>query len=72
MSSTAVTSPAAGPARTAGRAAASVRIGMFTPAGLLEQDPETARAFLAQAGEGSGNGGFMWGRWRWPGRRLLW
>jgi alkanesulfonate monooxygenase SsuD/methylene tetrahydromethanopterin reductase-like flavin-dependent oxidoreductase (luciferase family) len=24
---------------------------MFTPLGLLEQDPETARAFLAQAGE---------------------
>src|SRR6204780_2055299 len=29
--------------------AASARIGMFTPAGLLEQGPETARAFLAQA-----------------------
>jgi alkanesulfonate monooxygenase SsuD/methylene tetrahydromethanopterin reductase-like flavin-dependent oxidoreductase (luciferase family) len=27
----------------------SVRIGMFTPSDLLEQDPETARAFLAQA-----------------------
>src|SRR5215472_3861997 len=26
-------------------------VGMFPPLGLLEQDPETARAFLAQAGE---------------------
>jgi alkanesulfonate monooxygenase SsuD/methylene tetrahydromethanopterin reductase-like flavin-dependent oxidoreductase (luciferase family) len=51
MSSTPVTSPAAGPARVAGRAGASARIGMFTPAGLLEQGPETARAFLAQARE---------------------
>ncbi len=51
MSSTPVTSPAAGPARAAGRAAASARIGMFAPAGLLEQGPETARAFIAQAGQ---------------------
>jgi alkanesulfonate monooxygenase SsuD/methylene tetrahydromethanopterin reductase-like flavin-dependent oxidoreductase (luciferase family) len=29
--------------------AASARVGMFTPLGLLEQSPETARAFLAQA-----------------------
>jgi alkanesulfonate monooxygenase SsuD/methylene tetrahydromethanopterin reductase-like flavin-dependent oxidoreductase (luciferase family) len=29
--------------------AASVRVGMFTPFGLLEQSPETARAFLVQA-----------------------
>src|ERR1700685_2416709 len=32
------------------RAAGSVRVGMFAPFGLLEQGPETARAFLAQAG----------------------
>jgi alkanesulfonate monooxygenase SsuD/methylene tetrahydromethanopterin reductase-like flavin-dependent oxidoreductase (luciferase family) len=51
MSGTPVTSPAAGPARAAGPAAASVRIGMFTPAGLLEQGPEAACAFLAQAGQ---------------------
>jgi len=36
-------------AHPAGRAAASARVGMFAPSGLLEQDPETARAFLAQA-----------------------
>jgi alkanesulfonate monooxygenase SsuD/methylene tetrahydromethanopterin reductase-like flavin-dependent oxidoreductase (luciferase family) len=36
-------------AHSAGRAAASARVGMFAPSGLLEQDPETARAFLAQA-----------------------
>jgi alkanesulfonate monooxygenase SsuD/methylene tetrahydromethanopterin reductase-like flavin-dependent oxidoreductase (luciferase family) len=42
------TSPA-GPAQEAGRAAASVRIGMFPPSGLLEQGQETARAFLARA-----------------------
>ncbi len=33
----------------AGPAAASVRVGMFTPFGLLEQGPEAARAFLVQA-----------------------
>jgi len=33
----------------AGPAAGPVRIGMFPPPGLLEQSPETARAFLAQA-----------------------
>jgi len=33
----------------AGRAAASARVGMFAPSGLLEQGPEAARAFLAQA-----------------------
>jgi alkanesulfonate monooxygenase SsuD/methylene tetrahydromethanopterin reductase-like flavin-dependent oxidoreductase (luciferase family) len=32
------------------RAAGSVRVGMFAPFGLLEQGPETARAFLTQAG----------------------
>jgi alkanesulfonate monooxygenase SsuD/methylene tetrahydromethanopterin reductase-like flavin-dependent oxidoreductase (luciferase family) len=37
----------------AGRAAASVRVGMFAPSGLLEQGPQTARAFLARA-EGEG------------------
>ena len=50
MSSTAVTSPAARPARTAGRAAASARIGMFTPAGLLEQDPQSPDPGQAIAG----------------------
>ena len=33
-------------ADAAGRAAAPVRVGMFPPLGLLEQDPETARAYL--------------------------
>src|ERR1700761_2252066 len=33
----------------AGAAAGPVRIGMFPPSGLLEQSPETARAFMAQA-----------------------
>jgi alkanesulfonate monooxygenase SsuD/methylene tetrahydromethanopterin reductase-like flavin-dependent oxidoreductase (luciferase family) len=33
----------------ASRAAASPRVGMFAPFGLLEQDPEQARAFLAEA-----------------------
>jgi alkanesulfonate monooxygenase SsuD/methylene tetrahydromethanopterin reductase-like flavin-dependent oxidoreductase (luciferase family) len=49
MSNGPVTSPATGMAQPPGRAAASARIGMFTPAGLLEQGPETARAFIAQA-----------------------
>lgn len=49
MASSPVTSPAAEPARAAGRAAESSRVGMFAPFGLLEQGPETARAFLAQA-----------------------
>ena len=35
-----------GQADTAGRAAASARVGMFAPFGLLEQGPEPARAFL--------------------------
>ncbi len=51
MSSRTVTSPAAGPADAGGPAAASARVGMFTPSGLLERGPEAARAFLAQAGE---------------------
>jgi alkanesulfonate monooxygenase SsuD/methylene tetrahydromethanopterin reductase-like flavin-dependent oxidoreductase (luciferase family) len=33
----------------AGRTTASAQVGLFTPFGLLEQGPETARAFLAQA-----------------------
>ena len=33
-------------ADAAGRAAAPARVGMFPPVGLLEQDPETARAYL--------------------------
>ena len=49
MQSRTVISPAAGPAQAGGRAAVSARIGMFAPPGLLEQGPETARAFLAQA-----------------------
>ena len=48
MSSSAVTSPATGLAGAGGRAAASARVGMFAPFGLLEQDPEAARAVLAQ------------------------
>jgi alkanesulfonate monooxygenase SsuD/methylene tetrahydromethanopterin reductase-like flavin-dependent oxidoreductase (luciferase family) len=43
-----VTKPAHCPAVDPGdRAAASIRVGMFPPFGLLEQGPETARAFLA-------------------------
>ncbi len=41
--------PAAGPARAESRGAVAARIGMFAPHGLLEQGPETARAFLMQA-----------------------
>jgi hypothetical protein len=53
MSSTAVTSPATGPAAAGNRVPASPRVGMFPPIGLLERGPETARAFLAQvAGAG--------------------
>src|SRR6516165_6015381 len=37
--------------QTTSRPAASVRVGMFPPVGLLDQGPESARAFLAQAGE---------------------
>jgi alkanesulfonate monooxygenase SsuD/methylene tetrahydromethanopterin reductase-like flavin-dependent oxidoreductase (luciferase family) len=51
METRTATTPEAGPARTAGRAAASARIGMFPPPGLLEQDRDTARAFLAQAAQ---------------------
>jgi len=35
-------------ADAAGRAGAPVRVGMFPPLGLLEQPPETARAYLAR------------------------
>jgi alkanesulfonate monooxygenase SsuD/methylene tetrahydromethanopterin reductase-like flavin-dependent oxidoreductase (luciferase family) len=49
--STAAASQTAGPADAGGPAAASPRVGMFPPSGLLEQGPETARAFLARAGE---------------------
>jgi len=47
MSGPAATSPAPGPA-AGSRALAPPRVGMFPPIGLLEQGPETARAFLAQ------------------------
>jgi hypothetical protein len=51
MKNKTVITPAAASAQAGGRAAASARIGMFAPAGLLEQGPETARAFLAQVGK---------------------
>jgi alkanesulfonate monooxygenase SsuD/methylene tetrahydromethanopterin reductase-like flavin-dependent oxidoreductase (luciferase family) len=51
MNSRTVITPAAGPVQAGRRAASSVRVGMFAPSGLLEQGPETARAFLAQAGQ---------------------
>jgi alkanesulfonate monooxygenase SsuD/methylene tetrahydromethanopterin reductase-like flavin-dependent oxidoreductase (luciferase family) len=41
----------AGTADAGGQVAGSARVGMFPPYDLLEQGPETARAFLAQAGE---------------------
>ncbi len=43
-----MTSPATGPADAGSRAAASARVGMFAPFGLLEQGPEAAGEFLAQ------------------------
>ena len=49
MKNRTVITPAAGPAQAGGRAAVSTRIGLFAPSGLLEQGPETARAFLTQA-----------------------
>jgi alkanesulfonate monooxygenase SsuD/methylene tetrahydromethanopterin reductase-like flavin-dependent oxidoreductase (luciferase family) len=51
MSGEAVISPTAGSADARGRVAASARVGMFAPFDLLEQGPETARAFLARVGE---------------------
>src|ERR1700678_4407961 len=50
MTSRTVITPAAAPAQAGESATGSVRVGMFAPFGLLEQGPETARAFLAQAG----------------------
>jgi alkanesulfonate monooxygenase SsuD/methylene tetrahydromethanopterin reductase-like flavin-dependent oxidoreductase (luciferase family)/2-polyprenyl-6-methoxyphenol hydroxylase-like FAD-dependent oxidoreductase len=44
-----IQSPAAGPAPAGDGVPTSARIGMFLPFGLLEQGPETARAFLASA-----------------------
>ena len=51
MNSKPVVTPAAGAARAEGHPATSARVGMFAPSGLLEQGPEAARAFLAQAGQ---------------------
>ncbi len=48
MSNEAVTSPQPGLTDTGSGAAASARVGMFPPFGLLEQGPEAARAVLAQ------------------------
>jgi alkanesulfonate monooxygenase SsuD/methylene tetrahydromethanopterin reductase-like flavin-dependent oxidoreductase (luciferase family) len=48
MKPSTVITPAAEPAPGEARAAASARVGMFAPSGLLEQGPETARAFLAR------------------------
>jgi alkanesulfonate monooxygenase SsuD/methylene tetrahydromethanopterin reductase-like flavin-dependent oxidoreductase (luciferase family) len=42
---------AAGPVDTSNRGTASPRVGMFPPLGLLEQGPQTARAFLERVGE---------------------
>ena len=43
--------PAVGRAGAADGAPGSVRVGMFPPVGLLEQGPETVRAFLAEVSE---------------------
>ena len=51
MSGEAAISPTAGPEDATGRVAASARVGMFAPFDLLEQGPETARAFLARVSE---------------------
>ena len=51
MTSRAVTSLTTGLAAARDGGAASARVGMFPPFALLEQGPETAGAFLAQAGE---------------------
>ncbi len=48
MKNRTVITPAAEPAPAEGRAAVSARVGTFAPSGLLEQGPETARAFLAR------------------------
>jgi alkanesulfonate monooxygenase SsuD/methylene tetrahydromethanopterin reductase-like flavin-dependent oxidoreductase (luciferase family) len=49
--SVAVASPAVGRAGPAAGAPTSVHVGMFPPVGLLEQWPETFRAFLTQVSE---------------------
>ena len=46
-----ITNPADLAANPEGRVAAPVRVGMFPPQDLLERGPETASAFLAQAGQ---------------------
>ncbi|HET9081608.1 MAG TPA: LLM class flavin-dependent oxidoreductase [Trebonia sp.] len=51
MNSRTIITPATEPAQAGGRAAVPARVGMFAPSGLLEQGPETARAFLARAGQ---------------------
>jgi alkanesulfonate monooxygenase SsuD/methylene tetrahydromethanopterin reductase-like flavin-dependent oxidoreductase (luciferase family) len=50
MSGEAVISPTGGCEGASDHAAASVRVGMFAPFDLLEQGPETVRAFLARVG----------------------
>ncbi|HUK70254.1 MAG TPA: LLM class flavin-dependent oxidoreductase [Streptosporangiaceae bacterium] len=40
-----------GPEQATGGVAASARVGMFPPFGLLERSPDTARGFLAAAGQ---------------------
>lgn len=47
MKDQAAATPAVG--TQAGRRAVPARVGIFVPQGLLEQGPETARAFLNQA-----------------------
>jgi hypothetical protein len=49
MSSEPVSSLAADAKDATGRAAASVRVGIFAPFDLPDLGPETVRAFLAQA-----------------------
>ena len=51
MQNETVSTSAPGPTRAGGRAAGSARVGMFPPYELLEQGPETARAFLTRAEE---------------------
>ena len=51
VSGGAAASPGVGPAGAADCAPGSVRVGMFPPVGLLEQGPETVRAFLAQVSD---------------------
>jgi alkanesulfonate monooxygenase SsuD/methylene tetrahydromethanopterin reductase-like flavin-dependent oxidoreductase (luciferase family) len=51
MGSRAAASPTTRPAAESGHAAASPRVGIFPPLDLLEQGPETARAFLARVAD---------------------